>query len=348
MSKQKSRSYYFVIVPLALLVLLTGCPAPGSSGPEAGDQETFSAGGVTFNMVYVPGKSFKTGTDDLGGTATVTNEYWIGETEITYELWSDVYDWAVNGIGGATGEGDYSFDNAGVMGDGTGDTDQHPVTTINWRDAMVWMNALTEYYNAQNGTTLECLYYYDAAYNTPIRDSLDDDSHTTEEDGDYTGSVNPNAGGFDDPYIKSDADGFRLATSNEWELAARYIDDANDDGDIEDANEYYPGNYASGATADYNDGTATNAVAVYDENGNGSADDSAASVKSKNANALSIYDMSGNAFEWCFDWHTVGSNRVRRGGSWDFTAYYMQVGDEFNYNPYNELNVLGFRLARTQ
>ncbi len=47
-----------------------------------------------------------------------------------------------------------------------------------------------------------------------------------------------------------------MLTSDEWELAARYIDDANDDGDIEDANEYYPGNYASGADDAY-DVTAT-------------------------------------------------------------------------------------------
>ncbi len=43
---------------------------------------------------------------------------------------------------GAPGTGDgYTFGNAGTMGDGTGDTDQHPVTTVNWRDAMVWNNA---------------------------------------------------------------------------------------------------------------------------------------------------------------------------------------------------------------
>ncbi|MEW5816362.1 MAG: InlB B-repeat-containing protein, partial [Spirochaetota bacterium] len=41
---------------------------------------TFTADSVSFKMAYVPGKTFPTGTDDLGTPATVTNAYWIGET----------------------------------------------------------------------------------------------------------------------------------------------------------------------------------------------------------------------------------------------------------------------------
>jgi len=158
---------------------------------------------------------------------------------------------------------------------------------------MVWCNAAIEGYNAQNGTSLECVYYYDSAYNTPIRDSLDDDSHTTEQGGNYTWGVNPNAGEFDYPYVKSDAAGFRLATSNEWALAARYIDDANDDGDIQDGGEYYPGNYASGADAQYDD-----TIGVIDIDGDGDVDytanvtvfntTSTAVAKSLNKNALGL------------------------------------------------------------
>ncbi len=42
---------------------------------------------------------------------------------------------------------------------------------------------------------------------------------------------------------------FAFLTSNEWELAARYINDADNDGDLLDANEYYLGDYSSGADA---------------------------------------------------------------------------------------------------
>jgi hypothetical protein len=38
--------------------------------------------------------------------------------------------------------------------------------------------------------------------------------------------------------------------NSSWKLAARYRDDSNLDGDLMDTDEYYPGNYASGAAAD--------------------------------------------------------------------------------------------------
>jgi len=75
MTKQKMIIHCCLILPLALLVLLTGCPpldGNGTSGPEAGDQETFMADGLYFNMVYIPAKSLKTGNLD-DGTATVVN-----------------------------------------------------------------------------------------------------------------------------------------------------------------------------------------------------------------------------------------------------------------------------------
>jgi hypothetical protein len=55
-------------------------------------------------------------------------------------------------------------------------------------------------------------------YLTPIR-SCDDSADASWEDG-----PGPNDGSQDDPYIKADADGFRLPCINEWELAARYRD----------------------------------------------------------------------------------------------------------------------------
>lgn len=62
----------------------------------------------------------------------------ISETEVTYELWRE----------------DLS--------------DQQPATAMNWRDAMVWCNALTEYYNAANGTSLACAFTHQGQV---VRDS---------------------------------------------------------------------------------------------------------------------------------------------------------------------------------
>jgi len=317
--------------------------------PVAADQVTYTAG-VSFNMRYVPGGlTTPTGTDD-SGTATVSNGYLMGETEVTYELWYAVYTWATHADRGAN---IYTFANAGREGhDGTIGgipVSTEPVTAINWRDAMVFSNALTEYYNVQNGTSLEPVYYSNGTYTTPQRDS---------SDANCGAAVGSTAGDCDNPYIKAVTDsnqdmvnciakGFRLPTSDEWELAARYKGSDSANGAIEEpassGNWWTPGSYASGATAAYTDAAATGLVAWYIGNG-GSVTHN---VAAKTANALGLYDMSGNVWEWAFDWYTPGFLRVYRGGSCNLSADFMQVGGVIIINPYYYNFIVGFRLSRT-
>lgn len=320
--------------------------ACGSDLSSTGEKETCTVNGVSFNMVHVEGYSFPTGTTD-SGNALISSAYQIAETEVTYKLWSEVHTWAERNGYKFANAGHQGADSNGCSGSAVG-TEQHPVTCINWRDAMVWMNALTEYYNAQNGTSLQPVYYSDGdgSYATPHRDSRDETC---------SDSVDTAAGACDNPDVKADANGFRLPTMDEWELAARYIDDANGDGDIQDSGEYYPGNYASGAddaydqtaSSDYDgdgDSESTDAVAWH----SGNSGSSTAVVKSKSANALGLYDMSGNVNEWNFDWAPGfdGSHRVNRGGNWFYTETTSQVGIVINYSPINEYNYLGFRPSR--
>jgi formylglycine-generating enzyme len=318
-----------------------------------GDSVNYTVGSVSLTMIYVPGGiTYMAGINDDGdknndgdtidsedepGGTTVTNAYLIGQTEVTYELWYEVYTWATSN--GYTFVNPGREGNDGTIGAAPTTANQEPATQFNWREAMIWMNALTEYYNAQNGTSLTPVYYSDANYSTPFKTATD--SATTTEG---------TPGTQDNPYIKSGsvgntdmanntATGFRFLTSDEWELSARYKNDANSDGDIQDANEYYPGDYASGATADYSDATATGLVGIY-------STAATAVVKSKNANALGLYDMTGNVMDRTFDLN--GTDRVIRGGCFNLTATDMRLGRVWDYYaPDLETGNFGVRIART-
>ncbi len=180
------------------------------------------------------------------------------------------------------------------------------------------------------------------------------------------GAIDTAAGHEDNPYVRSDANGFQLPGSMEWECAARYrgTDSTNS---IEFSGTYWTkGNSASGAYTYYNDVNdvepangivdgkdADDQVAVYGDYWNGSSwvatgVTSTAAVKSKAANALGIYDMSGNVMEWCFDWHTSGSGRVVRGGGVRSSADGLQVGFVNDSAPQNGALSIGFRLMMTK
>ncbi|HRW94125.1 MAG TPA: SUMF1/EgtB/PvdO family nonheme iron enzyme [Thermotogota bacterium] len=84
-------------------------------------------------------------------------------------------------------------------------------------------------------------------------------------------------------------------------------------------------------------------------------------VGEKAANELGMYDMSGNVWEWCSDWHKsygsnketnptgpeAGSERVIRGGSWVSDAPICHVGYRFRDVPTRGNWDRGLRLART-
>nr|WP_246473297.1 SUMF1/EgtB/PvdO family nonheme iron enzyme [Treponema parvum] len=248
--------------------------------------------------------------------------YMLGKTEVTYKLWKEVYDWAVQ-----PGHG-YKFENPGQKGkDGTG-SEYEPVTTISWRDCMVWCNAYTE---KEKGIE-QCVYRRND--DAVLKDA------TAEDDCKYA-----------EP--RMDKKGFRLPTAAEGEYAARW-----QGSDSTNAAQYgdvwlTKVNSASGAKDKW-DTDETGEVAWYNRNSGSKTHP----VGEKRANALGLYDMSGNVLEWCFDWYketitieavtdpqgpASGERRVIRGGYWDWGAKTCTVGIR-NYGN-DKGPSIGFRLA---
>ena len=129
------------------------------------------------------------------------------------------------------------------------------------------------------------------------------------------------------------ANGYRLLTEAEWEYVAR-----------------------SGGVQLYAGSNDSLDVAWFSANSAGSTQP----VKKKDPTLWGLYDLSGNVWEWCWDWFAEyvdgnatdpigpkeGRGRSFRGGSWAVPEKMVRTSQRGAERPHNRMNGLGFRVAR--
>lgn len=134
------------------------------------------------------------------------------------------------------------------------------------------------------------------------------------------------------------SNGYRLPTEAEWEFAAK-----------------------SGKRYDffvYSGSADPDEVGWY----NGNSEAQSHPGGQKKPNQLGIYDLSGNLFEWVWNWYAPysarnwnlitgpdkGTDKVIRGGSWYHSVSEMRVTNRNYAKPYTKNAYLGFRVVRTK
>lgn len=174
------------------------------------------------------------------------------------------------------------------------DKDRHPITNVTWFEAVEYANWLSDRHSLRKAYQI-------------------------------------NDGGVE---WDRTANGYRLPTEAEWELAAR--------GNSPDLP--YPGN--------------RNELEVSWSQNN--SDDRTHPVGGKKPNDLNLYDMAGNVWEWCWDWYDEyyyrksekdnpigvdsGTMRSLRGGSWLTTPNVVTF--RRGRSPRTQSTEIGFRLVR--
>ncbi len=333
-----------------------------------------------FVLLDLPkdGVHFPIGSDDVFGEKTknfyynetgtellnkgfLKDSYYIGKYEVTYRLWKKVYDWTITGAGKNKG---YVFNKGkkGAIGKMAGKvvvTNKHPVTNINWYDCIVWCNAYSEMCGAVP------VYYKKEILGKNARKFILKNAKKEKKDCNTLVWLTAK-----DLQIKNKENGFRLPTWLEWQLAARLTNKkdyivkkhgkplqstvngkewfftkgraiSGDKYDVTNQIQGKAGEKSGRRYANFGDYMMCGLTYYH-----------TLEIGSLLPNSLGIYDMSGNAEEWCLnyvpkhrfsDGTVILAGRVSSGGDCFVPFVCMGYAGQGSRLP-----VLGLRLCRTK
>jgi formylglycine-generating enzyme required for sulfatase activity len=207
--------------------------------------------------------------------------FMLAKHETTQALWWDVYQWARKQGDYSDREGDiYTFVNQTPTANALPSTapaeadKAKPQIKLYWPNIVLWLNAFSE----KQGLTP--VYYTDSAHESPMRSFNTDNANLAGTSiKAYTNPI----------YTNWEAEGFRLPCEAEWELAARGGKPSTDPGS--------PWMCRFAGTDNWGALHTEYAWTTYDTIGATSP----SPVGLKLPNTAGLYDMTGNAREWCGD-----------------------------------------------
>jgi sulfatase modifying factor 1 len=225
----------------------------------------------------------------------------------TYSLYNPgmATDQNIAGITRTGSSGSYSYSVSG--------SDTRPITHVSWFDAARFANWMNN--GATNGASTE------------------------------TGAYTLNGATSGVGFTKNAGATWWIPSEDEWYKAAYYKGGGTNAGywDYPTQSDSAPGNVVGGAAnqANYNNGVySVTQSSTYSGTLNYLTDGGAFSASDS---AYATFDQGGNVIEW--NDAVTGSNRVIRGGSWNFDASLLPSSHRNSVAPTVEDGYLGFRLA---